>query len=77
MASPSPNPSFPSHLNLSDDYSVHPTVCFPNHQLWTASNSTFYAVQPGQQIDVAAFPSPFQGVEVDIYEDANPTQLPR
>lgn len=66
--------------NVFHAYNVSQSIAWtssvsPINQLWTAINSTFYAAQPGQQIDVAAIPSPFQGLKADTYEDANQTQL--
>jgi lysophospholipase len=47
----------------------------PIYQLVAGVNSTFYAYQPDQQLDIAALPSPFQGIRPGTYEDSNETQL--
>lgn len=47
----------------------------PIYQLVAGVNSTFYAYQPEQQLDIAALPSPFQGIRPGTYEDSNETQL--
>ena len=66
--------------NVFHAYNVSESIAWtspvsPINQLWTAVNSTFYQAQPGQQIDVAAVPSPFQGLMASTYEDSNQTQL--
>lgn len=47
----------------------------PIYQLVAGVNSTFYAYQPEQQLDIAALPSPFRGIRPGTYEDSNETQL--
>ena len=58
--------------------SGYPDWANPNASLgqsWRLVNSTFYASQPTQQIDIAPLPNPFLGVAADTYEDSAQTQL--
>lgn len=66
--------------NVFHAYNVSQSIAWTNpvspiNTLWTTVNSTFYPRQPGQQIDVAAIPSPFQGLKAETYEDSRETQL--
>lgn len=49
----------------------------PVFAAWQAINSTFYAEQSTQQLDIAAIPNPFKGINAGTFEDANQDQLRR
>ncbi|KAK4053035.1 hypothetical protein OIV83_001770 [Microbotryomycetes sp. JL201] len=66
--------------NVFHAYNVSDNIAWTNpaspiYTLWTTINSTFYAQQPQQQLDISAVPNAFTGIQEGTYEDANETQL--
>lgn len=66
--------------DLFNAYNVSQSIAWtfplsPIYVIKEAVNSTFFARQPDQQIDIAAIPNPFFGVNNGTYEDSMQTQL--
>lgn len=49
--------------NVTDSVAWTATGISPINVLWTTINATFGDVQPQQQLDIAALPNPFQGIQ--------------
>lgn len=47
----------------------------PLNTAWNLVKNTFALAQPNQQIDIAAVPNPFLGINADTYDDSAETQL--
>ncbi|KAM0755886.1 hypothetical protein T439DRAFT_376171 [Meredithblackwellia eburnea MCA 4105] len=66
--------------NLFAEYNITQSAAWtspvsPINAAWTLINSTFYSVQPNQQLDISAVPNPFKGLNNGSYEDSNQDQL--
>lgn len=54
---------------------VWDNVLSPVNIAWQRVNTTYFAIQPEQQLDISAFPNPFMGLGNGTFEDTNEQQL--